>query len=343
VDDAIFPAIEGALTGKRAYAILAANPTRLSGYFYDVFHHADMQGLYHLIHVSCLDSEFVEDRYLSMMRARYGENHPIYQIKVLGEFPSADVQMLFPIEDIERFRNNKIDDGDYDLRRIKFDPEGGLDVGRTSAKSTICMRAGNRIIEFASMQMKGTTSDTVDVTNWAIGYIQLYQPSSFKVDAIGVGAGVYDNLARLYPKIVRPVIGNAAGDPQKKERYANLRAQGYWELREILPDLYCRQIPDDIIVQLGGIQYKTSTGKILIEDKEAIMQRIGRSPDELDAMMYAFIDSGSCTSKMSPIIVPNLGTANKDLRKASVFRSMNSNRPKSRILNKYGEIYGTPT
>lgn len=340
VDDAIFPAIEGALTGKGAYAILAANPTRLSGYFYDVFHHADMAGLYKLFHVSCLDSPFVEDRYLKMMKARYGENHPIYQIKVLGEFPSADVMMLFPVSDIEMFRNNKISDGDFDLRKIGFDREIGLDVGRTSAKSTMCVRAGNRVIEFASMKMKGTTQDTVDVTNWAIGYIQLYEPAAFKVDAIGVGAGVYDSLVRLYPRIVRPVVGNASCDPFKKERYANLRAQGYWELRSLLPDIYCRSIPDELIVQLGGIQYKTSTGKILIEDKESVIQRIGRSPDEMDAMMYAFIDSAACTSKMAPVFAAKLGNANNDLMKRSIFSSMNTNRPKSRILSKYGALNG---
>ena len=338
VDDAIFPAVEGALTGKNAYAILAANPTRLSGYFYDVFHHADMAGMYKLFHVSCLDSPFVEDRYINMMKARYGENHPIYQIKVLGEFPSADVLMLFPVSDIEAFRNNSISDGDYDLRKVKFDKEIGLDVGRTSAKSTMCVRAGNRIIEFASMNMKGTTSDTVDVTNWAVSYIQLYNPTSFKVDAIGVGSGVYDSLVRLYPRIVKPVIGNASCDPLKKERYANLRAQGYWELRKILPELYAKDIPDELIAQLGGIYYKTSTGKILIEDKEAIMQRIGRSPDEMDALMYAFIDSEACSSKMAPIIVANFGTANKGLKKRSMFGSINKNRPISRILNKFGAI-----
>ena len=64
----------------------------------------------------------------------------------------------------------------------------------------------------------------------------------------------------------------------------------------------------------------------------------GRSPDEMDSLMYAFIDSSACTSKMSPIIVANFGTANKDLTKRSIFGSINKNRPISRILNKFGAI-----
>lgn len=341
VPDEIFPAVEGALTGKQAYAILAANPTRLSGYFYNVFNNANMHGLYKLFHVSCLDSAFVEDRYIKMMKATYGESHPIYQIKVLGEFPTADVMMLFPVADIELFRNNKISDGDFDLRKISFDREIGLDVGRTSAKSTMCVRAGNRVIEFAEKNMKGNTQDTVDVTNWAISYIQLYSPASLKVDAIGIGAGVYDNLVRLYPKIVKPVIGNASCSPEKKERYANMRAQGYWELREILPDLYCRNIPDQLIVQLGAIQYKTSTGKVLIESKEDLMHRIGRSPDEMDAMVYAFLDSSACVSKMAPVIYANFGSANNDLKKTNIFATMNKNRPKARIVSgRFGGLNG---
>ena len=46
VHDAVYPAMEGALTGERAYAILTGNPTRLSGYFYSVFNDLKMRDLY---------------------------------------------------------------------------------------------------------------------------------------------------------------------------------------------------------------------------------------------------------------------------------------------------------
>ena len=108
VPDEIFPAVEGALTGKKAYAILTANPTRLTGYFHSIFNDIRMRGLYSTMHVSCLDSKFVDERYIKMMEARYGRNHPIWQIKVLGEFPTADVNLFFPPEDVEAFRNHNI-------------------------------------------------------------------------------------------------------------------------------------------------------------------------------------------------------------------------------------------
>ena len=319
VADAVYPAVEGALTGKNAYAILAANPTRLSGYFYDVFNNAQMRGMYKLFHVSCYDSKFVEERYINMMRARYGEDHPIFQIKVLGDFPTSDIMLLFSVADIEAMRNNILS-SDYDLRKIKDGIEIGLDIGRTSARSIMCIRAGLRIIEWAEKFLTGGTVDTVEITNWAIGYIQAYQPDSVKVDAIGIGAGVYDNLRRLYPKIVKPVVGNAGCAPDKKDRFVNLRAQGYWELREILPYIYCKRLPERLLVELGDIRYKFPNGKILIESKEDMMKRIGRSPDHTDALVYAFLDSSICVDSYRNFAIPiNITTMNNALVKSNIW------------------------
>ena len=321
VPDAIYPAVEGALTGKKAYAILAANPTRLSGYFYDVFNNPQMRGMYTLFHISCLDSKYVEERYINMMKARYGEDHPIYQIKVLGEFPSSDIMLLFSPADIELMRNNSMS-SQYDLRKVKVnnDIEIGVDIGRTSARSIMCIRSGPRVIEWAEKYLTGGTVDTVEITNWIIGYIQAYEPEAVKVDSIGIGAGVYDSLRMLYPKIIKPVVGNAGCAPEKKDRFANLRAQGYWELREILPNIFMKNIPDRLLVELGDVRYKFPNGKILIESKEDMMKRIGRSPDYADALVYAFLDSSICVDSLRNFAIPlHLTSMNDNLKKTSIW------------------------
>ncbi len=324
IPDAIFPAVEGALTGKKAYAILAANPTRLSGYFYDVFNNAQMKGMYKLFHISCLDSKYVEDRYINMMRARYGEDHPIFQIKVLGEFPSSDIMLLFSPADIEQMRNNVMSP-QYDMRKIKDGIEFGIDIGRTSARSVMCIRSGLRVIEWAEKYLTGGTVDTIEITNWILGYIQSYEPDVVKIDAVGIGAGVYDALRMLYPKIIRPVVGNASCAPEKKDRFANLRAQGYWELREALPNLYMKRIPERLLVELGDVRYKFPNGKILIESKEEMMSRIGRSPDYADALSYAFLDSSICIDSYRTFVIPlHITSMNDDLKKKNIWAASNN-------------------
>jgi len=330
VPDEIFPAVEGALTGKNAYAVLCANPTRLSGYFWSIFHDPAMSGLYKLMHVSCLDSKFVEQRYIQMMEARYGRDHPIWQIKVEGNFPTADVNLLFPPADIELFKHHS----PIDLRGLRLEIEFGLDIGRSHNKSILCIRKGNVILAYEEKALLGGISDTVDVFDWACDFIRLYEPSAVKVDCVGIGAGAYDLLLREFPQIIKPVIGQAKAEETKVQRYANLRAQGYWELRDILPTIYCKKVPDQLIVELSRIEYKIQNGKILLTAKKDMRE----SPDYADATMYAFLDSNICVDKHVPVASVNFGTANDSLGKTSNWDRIGNKSPAS-LSNKWDVLH----
>ena len=339
VPDEIYPAIEGALTGKKAYAVLAANPTRLTGYFYSVFTDPRMKGLYKCFTISCEDSKYIEERYLTMMEARYGRNHPIFRIKVLGEFPTSDIEVLFPLADVEKMRNNDV----VDMRGDRSDVEIGVDIGRTTSKSIMCIRKGMRIKEFQKKHLSGTTVDAVEITQWILDAIHAYNPSSVKIDANGIGGPIFDSLARVYPRIVRPVIGQAQPDPTKRQRYVNLRAQGYWELKEILPLICCSSWPEEVFEEIIDMRYKMPNGKIQIESKEDIVRRNGSSPDYIDSMVYAFLDSKVCVDKFNPITIPlYLGEVNASLDKKNPLLDMNSVRFHKDLItsNKWGALHG---
>lgn len=318
VSDAVFPAMEGSLTGQDAYAILTGNPTRLSGYFHSVFNDLKVKELYKTFHVSCYDSAFVDDRYIRMMEARYGKDHPIFQIKVLGDFPSSDVFLIFSIEDIEKMKNNKF--ADVGHHNTHVETEIGVDIGRTTAKSVACIRQENKIIEWSERGLRGTTTDVIEISEWVIALILAYTPSAVKIDAVGVGAGVYDIVKRLYPKITYPVIGNIPPEDSKKSRYVNLRAQGYWELREILPNVYTDKLSEAFVDELSDLRYKLKGDKILIESKEEIMKRIGRSPDYVDATVYAFLNPDLCVDKNMVFYMPRIITGlNEELVKSNIW------------------------
>jgi hypothetical protein len=121
-----------------------------------------------------------------------------------------------------------------------------------------------------------------------------------KVDYIGVGRGMVDR-AREQEFPVRGI--NVAVSPQITDEedfdrefggdgFANLRAQGYWQLRERFLNGAIDIDPedDDLANQLASIRYKrTSKGKILIESKDDMKRRGLPSPDEADALMLAFL------------------------------------------------------
>lgn len=317
VPDAVYPAMEGALTGKNAYCVLAGNPTRMDGYFADIFSKPKIGELYKKMHVSCLDSPRVEQRYIDMMRERYGEQHPIYLIKVLGEFASGSINTLIPLSYIEAMQTNRMDRTMSQTMQPRF----GLDVGRSKASSILTVRQGFNVLDVAEKVKLGRITDTNEICQWVIEYMNVYNPEYVFVDAIGIGAGVYDNLSLMYGDTIVPVIGGQKST--KPERYLNLRAQGYWELRDLLPKLYCKNWPQRLITEMGDIRLKDNVRRdvIQVESKKDMMNRSMRSPDYLDSLMYAFLSPETCLSEL-PLLPftfsSNVVAINNDFTKENI-------------------------
>jgi hypothetical protein len=114
------------------------------------------------------------------------------------------------------------------------------------------------------------------------------------VDVIGVGASVYDSLREH----TRRAVGvNVAGRSDARDRsgklgFVNLRAEGWWKMREALdPDYGVPDIalPDDpeLKSDLCAPRWSLKTNGIQVESKEEIIKRIGRSPDKGDAVVLS--------------------------------------------------------
>lgn len=322
VADPVFAAIEGALTTPNVYVLLAANPTRRSGFFYDVFNNPKMRKFFKLFHISSEDSPRVTQNYVDMMEARYGRDHPIFQIKVLGEFPDADENLLVPPDFIETMQNTSKSDC------AAFPIEIGVDIGRSGAPAVSCIRQGFNILEWDERSKRNRVTDTTELIQWISDKINDYNPTYVKIDTIGIGAGVYDGLKLVYGSMIQPVIGNAApfqrddedNDLDVSRRYLNLRAQGYWELRQIIPKIHGKKWPDRLLSELGNIRTKTTpSGKIKIESKEEMLQRAMRSPDYADAMYMAFLNPDYCMGEITPVFTftRDVADINDGLKKAN--------------------------
>ena len=108
----------------------------------------------------------------------------------------------------------------------------------------------------------------------------------------GGGSGMYDRLVEMsYGPRVRLVnFGSKAMDP---DRYKNRRAEMWDGVRIWLESEEEVQIPDEDILQADltapGYKYTSSTQKLL-EPKEDIKKRIGKSPDAGDALALTFAE-----------------------------------------------------
>lgn len=121
------------------------------------------------------------------------------------------------------------------------------------------------------------------------------QTPNIGVDVIGVGAAVYDALQAEGALIFGVNFGEASDDTDRsgKFKFANLRAEAYWKLREALDPDYgaTLELPPDkeLLGDLCAPKWKVRTGRLYIESKDEIIKRLGRSPDSADAVAIAIL------------------------------------------------------
>lgn len=168
----------------------------------------------------------------------------------------------------------------------------GVDVARFGDdKNTVYERIGTlpatKLAEWAKQDTR-TTSDKIAALFMARPACD--RPESVCVDDSGVGGGVTDNLKRDCPAMnVIPVnSGESALEPDK---FVNKRAEMHWRLRVVLEN--GGTLPDDpaLASQLAAPSWKLQSGRILVEPKDAIKKRLGRSPDDADALLLAYAPS----------------------------------------------------
>lgn len=307
VSDEIYEAIEAVMTAADPLLLLIGNPTTVTGAFRRAFY--EERHLYHNITISALDSPNVQAgktvvpgltsaKWVEERRETWGEDNPIYRARVLGEFPDQAEDTLISLSDVEtsvqRWAAGREDGEDKTGGALPESPEEvvlAVDVARFgSDRSVILRRQGSRVEEIRTFRQM----DTMQLTGWVAAAIRETSPERVCVDEIGVGAGVVDRLKEQgYP--VRGI--NVARRAQQEKLFANLRAEGYWRLKELFASGEI-DIPNDhqLMGELAALRYSfDSQGRVLMESKEAMRQRGLPSPDKADALMLAFLESANKT------------------------------------------------
>jgi hypothetical protein len=278
VAENVFQVAEGALSTEGAFVVMAANPTREEGYFYDSHH--KMRERWAALHWDGEQSPMVSRQYVDDMRAKYGVDSPIYQVRVKGNFATA-TDGVIPLSLCEAARVREV-------QPIASAPViWGLDVARFGDDSTaLAKRKGNVQLE-PTREWYGL--DTMQVAGMiAAEYRDAREkPWCINVDVIGIGAGVVDRLEELG----LPVRGiNVAESASASIKYMRLRDELWFLGREWLEARDCRLADDDeLIGELVTPKYKIeSNGKIKVESKDDMKKRGVASPNRADAWLLTF-------------------------------------------------------
>jgi len=114
IDDIVFQVGMGALSIPGAKVVMAGNPTRTSGFFYDT-HHL-LRDRWHTMHVNCLDVPRAQG-HIEDIKVKYGENSNAWRVRVLGEFPTADDETVIPLELVMSALDRSVSSLEYCIER----------------------------------------------------------------------------------------------------------------------------------------------------------------------------------------------------------------------------------
>jgi hypothetical protein len=291
IDEKIFESAGGSMSGDNCQTILLSNPVRTSGLFFDSHH--KLKDIWHTIHISAADSSRVTDDFVEDMARRYGKDSNAYRVRVLGEFPSSDLDTIVPWDYVESARDRDI------IVPRSMPTIWGVDVARFGDDRNALAKR-NRIGVLPDlqewggvdlMQTAGRVKREFDET------LPSERPEEILVDVIGLGAGVVDRLQeqRL------PVRGiNVAEVATHHEQYRNLRTELWFAAREwlmkrdvTLPRCEggCARdcIHEKLASELVSTRYEyASTGKYIAETKAKMKKRGVKSPNIAEAVIMTF-------------------------------------------------------
>jgi hypothetical protein len=218
----------------------------------------------------------------------------LFRVKVLGMFPKVSEDVLIPYEWIE-IANKRYED----LERqdfLQYMLTLGVDVaGMGRDSSTLCYRYENFVDKFVEHQ-SGGIADHMHVAGMVSKEIRRLK-SFAMIDTIGEGAGVYSRLKELgFSNAISCKYSESANgykDITRQYEFANMRAYLHWCVREWLnpKNNFNAALPknEKLLQEATEIKWKfQSDGKIIIEPKDEIKKRLGRSPDIFDSLTNSF-------------------------------------------------------
>jgi len=288
VDSTIWEAIDG----LHPYRVLAiGNPLSSTGNFYNCF----LSPLWNKITISCQDcvdwqnkygkiAGLVTQEWIDERKEEWGIKSPLYQARVLGEFPQEGSDTLIPLKFVDEARNRVNTEEDDALRIVS------ADIARFGEDKTVITDRTGHTIDCITCKERIPTTQTAGIIK---RHYQDRQADSLAVDDCGVGGGVTDRLVEQRIGVYQ----FNSGYKQKaidKNRFKNLYSQFLWIVKKKFEaGLYSLSKIDkknfEILKnQLCSITYKMhSDGTIWVESTEDMKARGLVSPDHANSFVIS--------------------------------------------------------
>lgn len=267
--------------------LLTCNPSNgwLKKKFYEPHVANTLQSPYFFLQALITDNPYVPQEFLDKLKDMPPE---LYRRFVQGSWETEDMaSQLIPWGDIHAAESLIVTDD--------VTPYLGVDVGRFGNDASVwTLLNGPNIKEIFSLK-KTSIDEVVEHTKRFIIQHRI-KAEDVTIDGVGIGAGVIDFLHKE-KYYVNDFVGGASPIPLLSSseivnfEFFNLRSQMCWQLRtdfskKRIGGLISKyqKLKDDI----GSISYSIKGDKkIAVDSKDVIREKLHRSPDDFDSLMYA--------------------------------------------------------
>lgn len=231
-----------------------------------------------------LAEQLVSENWIRERANDWGIGSPLWESRVMGRFPMVSEDTLISpamLEKAHQAQRTGLEQGQY-----------AADVARYGNDKTVVYR--NRGFQIR-LQDEWGQKDTEETASLLEGRLRVHLPVQvpINIDAIGVGAGVFDKLRHRGIK-VRAIYGSEKA--RNPKRFKNRRAEMYWTLRTLIDEglIDLDPMDDELSAQLGSLRWwEDAAGRIVIESKEDMRARGMPSPNRADAVAMSVLKHGS--------------------------------------------------
>lgn len=290
IPDVIWEVTEGAMTDRDTEIIwiVMGNPTRTSGRFRDCFDGGQFAHRWWQLKVDSRRVKRTNKAQLEKWIEDYGLDSDFVRVRITGEFPKSDANSFIPRKLAEEAaaRPSGMGSGPIVI---------GVDPARFGDDSSVLYARQGLDAKLEPPEVYQGLSVT-EVAFRAQSMFYRLNASAVFVDGTGAGGGVVDVLRMLgIPTVDVQFAARADGllTAGPGVRYGNKRAEIWGAMREFLKTgAIFDTIPAGNISLLDELcmptYFHNAKAGIMLEPKESVKRRLGKSPDIADALAVTF-------------------------------------------------------
>lgn len=279
VPDVIWEVAEGGLTDGEPMFFAFGNPTRNTGEFKKKF--GDSR--WRTRQVDSRTVRWTNKVLLKEWEDVHGEDSDFYRVRVRGVFPRASDMQYFPSDVVGRARKGF----------VPFSLPGeplicGLDYARGgSDKCVVQFRRGRDARSFTRYEISAENSrDSMKVAAKIAMVLDRHRPDICFGDVGSMGGPINDRLRQLGHNVIDVGFGHRAEEEAKyADRTSEMSARllQWMQSGGAIPDL--EMLEEDLTNREFS---HDSKDRLIMESKRHMKARIGRSPDDMDALLLTF-------------------------------------------------------